>query len=227
MTDTILMEQCADRIKKTMIEWLLGGGLGFDKKTDAIGNEVLFSSNRRRADLLILGDHFHALEIKGDLDSLSKLQTQITDYCLVYDKVSVVITPKYKIAKVMEKTPESVGIILVNGKDVVVHRKAKSNSQLDKFELLKFLPKSILNSLLPGKSRLYVDELRDEISKQLNVSKIREAAYQYLQTLYNESFQGFLRNVEKYQFLIDDIILLSNQPTVLNVPLCLRACIVT
>ena len=208
----------ADQVKKITIEWLFAGGLLFDLNRDAIGNEVLFSSNRRRADLLILSEHFHALEIKGELDRLDKLEYQVKDYCRVFDKVSVVITPKYKIETVLNAIPETVGIVRINENGVEVLKNAQVNETLDKFELLKFLPKSILNGLLPGNSRLYADELRDEISRQLCIAKIRETAYQYIRELYKESYQTFLRSIDEYPFFLDDITLLSYYPTDLTVP---------
>jgi len=55
----------AEYIKTRVIKWLLDGNLSFDITQDAIGAEVLFSDNRRSADLLILSQEFHALEIKG------------------------------------------------------------------------------------------------------------------------------------------------------------------
>ena len=64
----------AEYIKTRVIKWLLDGNLSFDASRDAIGAEVLFSANRRSADLLILSKEFHALEIKGYFDNPGKLK---------------------------------------------------------------------------------------------------------------------------------------------------------
>jgi len=68
-----MLETDAEHLKSYLIQWLLDGNLGFDKKTNAIGTEVLFSVNKRKADLVIVGSELHAFEIKGDRDTLKKL----------------------------------------------------------------------------------------------------------------------------------------------------------
>ena len=97
----------AEYIKTKVIKWLLDGNLAFNDSRDAIGAEVLFSANKRRADLLILSQEFHALEIKGDFDDPRKLEGQLDDYHKTFDKVSVVTSPKhlfriYKILRITE-----------------------------------------------------------------------------------------------------------------------------
>jgi len=185
----------AEYIKTRVIRWLLDGNLSFDPSRDAIGAEVLFSTNRRSADLLILSQNFHALEIKGFLDDPRKLEGQLDDYHKTFDKVSVIITLKHlnEIKKIIKPYT---GLILFDGKTFKIRRLAKQRKRLDKYSLLMFLNKNELNSLLKVKNNnnFSTDEIRILITKKLSTKKIREAAYSYLKSRYDELFRLFMND---------------------------------
>ena len=202
------LQNSADRIKKDIVVWLLNGGMSFDPKKDSIGNEVLFSQHRRRADLLILSDSFHALEIKGDADRLTKLSCQLEDYCKTFDKVSVVITKKH-LVNAKKIIPRSVGLILVEGERIIVLRDPRMNQRLDKASLLMFLNKKLLLGLLKTKgNRLFIGELRQQAVKK-RTDAIRECAYQRLKEIHTKLFQRFVKETHGYPIQIDEIRALS------------------
>ena len=199
----------ADEQKRKLIQWLLNGGFSFDPQYDAIGNEVLFSQARRRADLLVLSDSFHAIEIKGDSDNLTKLPEQLADYRITFDKVSVATTPKH-IRRVRKIIPASVGIILVEAPDIEIIRKASLNRRLDKNSLLMFLDKKNLLRLLTTKNRLLsVGEMRNMIAQKATTEMIRKVAYMRLHGIYSKLSQRFFSEIKGYPLLLDEIRSLS------------------
>jgi hypothetical protein len=201
------IENSADNIKRLLIKWLINGGMGFNIETDAIGNEVLFSRAKRRADILIFSQRFHALEVKGELDTLDKLFDQLEDYQKTFDKVSVVTTDKHY-AKVLNMASQNTGIILVEGANIHIARRALINRDLDKLSLFSFLDKTSLKKLLLKKGKeKYTDELQFLVSQQkgLKTEAIRQIVYQKLKEKYTIIFQRFLRDIGEYPVQIDDL----------------------
>jgi hypothetical protein len=208
----------AETIKLRLIKWLLDGKMSFDSSVDAIGNEVLFSQARRRSDLLIISKKFHALEIKGDVDNLTKLTKQLKDYQKTFDKVSVVTTPKHY-TKLLCIVPQNVGIILVENDRICIKRKPIVNKKLDKLSLLTFLDRPCLIKLLSDKNDAkYTEELRLLASKQISIKTIREVAYQRLKEKYLPLFQRFLKEFKGYPIQIDDIRSLSFEVSAVIAP---------
>lgn len=184
----------AEYIKTKVIKWLLAGNLSFDSSKDSIGAEVLFSTNRRSADLLILSQNFHALEIKGFLDDPRKLEGQLDDYHKTFDKVSVIATPKH-LDEVKKIIKPYTGLILFDGETFKVRKSAKQRKRLDKSSLLMFLNKNELNSLLKVKNNnLSTDEVRMLIAKKLSTKDIRKAAYSSLKSRYDQLFKLFMKD---------------------------------
>jgi hypothetical protein len=207
------IQKSADAEKRNIIQWLLQGGLSFDSKCHVIGNEVLFSRQRRRVDLLVMMNSFHALEIKGDLDNLSKLPNQLIDYCETFDQVSVVTTPKY-LTKVCDYIPSSVGIIAVDSKNINITKKAKLRKRLNKNSLAMFLNRSKLLTMIRKQNKIFTtnkqhrfsnDELRYIVTKNYDIKAIREIAYWRIKESYTPLFQRFLRETNGYSIMIDDI----------------------
>ncbi|MFA5093479.1 MAG: sce7726 family protein [Candidatus Omnitrophota bacterium] len=185
----------AELIKTKTIKWLLKGNLDFDKTRDTIATEVLFSINRRKADLLILSNKTHTLEIKSDSDDLRKLKIQLNDYYKTFDKVSVITTLK-NINKIKKIITQDTGIILFNNEKFKIIKTAKLNKKLDKHSLLMFLPKIELLNLCASKNirKLSTDEIRNKLRHQLTVNKIRAAAYLFLKKRYDKLFKFLLRD---------------------------------
>ena len=185
----------AEYIKTRVIKWLLDSRLTFDIKQDAIGAEVLFSANRRRVDLLILSQEFHALEIKGDYDDPRKLEGQLDDYHKTFDKVSVITTTKH-LNRIYKIIKPYTGLILLDRDSFKVKRHAKLRKRLDKYSLLMFLRKNELKALSKIKNNvnLSTDEIRRLIVVRLTVNEIRDVAYSSLRSRYYELFRLFMKD---------------------------------
>ena len=206
----------ADYIKKQLLEWLLDGGFGFQPQSGVIGNEVLFSTNRRRCDLLVMDQFFHAFEIKGVADNLTKLPTQITDYQKTFDYVSIVTVSKHS-EKIIHTVPPSIGILIVEKEGVNVIRQPKQHKRLNKDSLLMFMKRNNILAFLRQQgiccpvpfNSLTVYELRDFVARRCSATIIRESAYQMVKDAYTPLFRCFIQEIENYPILIDDIRLLS------------------
>ena len=177
----------AEKIKTYIIQWLLEGGLGFDKKHDAIGLEVKFSQNRRLADMLVISEVVHALEIKGERDNLTKLSSQIEDYQKTFELVSAIIAPKH-LDEIRSVLPPRVGIVLFNNGALTVIRKAKAKKRLDKKSLLMFFSKYELSKMLKIKnlSNHSTDEVRSIAKDDLTLSQNRQAVSNKLHLKYKK-----------------------------------------
>ncbi len=66
-----------------------------------------------RADIAVVNGHLAGYEIKSDRDSLRRLDKQVTAYCSVFDRVSVVTEPKH-VTGVSETVPVWWGIIVAH-----------------------------------------------------------------------------------------------------------------
>ena len=182
----------AQLIKQQIVFWLLKGNLSFDIHKHLVGTEVLFSTNQRRADLLILNGECHAMEIKSDRDSLAKLSEQLEDYHKTFDCVSVVTT-KSHLSKVKTLARPATGIIVVEDDVITVLKQAKTRKRLDKLSLSMFLHKPELAKLLSVRANdYYTGQLRQMLIQKLSVSEIRAAAYECLKKQYKEQFVLFV-----------------------------------
>jgi len=185
----------ADTIKYHLVRWLLDGGMGFQKEQDAIGNEVLFSSKWRRADLLLLSDRFHALEVKSDVDSLSRLKEQLADYHQVFDKVSVVTTAK-QLRGVQKAVTAKTGVIVVDNGQPRIVRQARITRRLNRNELSRFINRATLTTLLESNKRgMSTDELRQQAATAFPIRDVRRVAYDILRQRYIRLFRLFLCDI--------------------------------
>jgi len=201
-----------DGIKHRVVNWLLSGEMGFDPTKDAIGNEVLFSTMLRRADLLVFSDNLHALEIKSNADNVTKLPEQLFDYCRSFDKVSVVTTPKHlpRIQKILLRK-RTVGLIVVRETgDIEILRDAVVNKKLDKQNLLMFLNRRQVAALIKTAPRtLSIDGIRKRAATQCSLELIKKEAYNVLRKKYERNFSSFVKEFKKYPFVPEDILTLT------------------
>jgi hypothetical protein len=201
----------AENIKAKIITWLLAGGLSFDANQDAIGLEVPFLAHRRRADLLVLSGELHALEIKGDSDTLVHLQGQLRDYHKVFDRVSLVTTRRH-LQRVYKIISPRTGVILFDSGALRVKRRARINRRLDKRSLLMSLNKSQLNGIphMRGQPCLGTGEMREMATRRLTSRRVREAVYVLLRDRYRTLFRLFLNDIGD-TVLLDDLRTLTGQ----------------
>lgn len=189
------MQDTAENIKVKFISWLLHGGLSFSPNTGAIGTEVLFSRNKRKADLLLISKTLHAFEIKSDRDTIKKFYAQLPDYLRTFPKFSVITTPKY-FKQVKRLVPESVGLILFQAGSFHVKRSARNKISLKKDALIMFLSKpDLIREFDTRDARaLSTQALRNKITDRESTSKIYAAALKLLRKRYRDLFKLFMHD---------------------------------
>lgn len=189
------MQDTAENIKVKFIGWLLRGGLSFSPVTEAIGTEVLFSRNKRKADLLIISKTLHAFEIKSDRDTIKKFHAQLPDYLRTFPKFSVITTPKY-FKQVKRLVPETAGLILFQAGSFHVKRPARAKANPRKDALLMFLSKTdlIREFSTSGARALSTQALRNKILNREPTSRIYAAALKLLRKRYRDLFKLFMRD---------------------------------
>lgn len=78
--------------------------------------EMPICLGRTRVDLATVNGRLHGFEIKSQLDTLSRLQSQLRDYGTVFDEITLVIGPKH-LTGVMNELPTWCGILLAHRED--------------------------------------------------------------------------------------------------------------
>lgn len=189
------------KIKIALIKWLL------EKYHQdlVLGNEVAYSPLIRRADLVMIHNGFsYAFEIKSDFDNIKRLEEQIHDYLKTFDYVYIVTTETL-LNKIETFAPKNVGIIFVNDK-VKQKRKPTLIKRLDKRYLAEFLDrKTILKYIRKKNISSSIFDLRDDISEELTIGKIRSIAIQSLIKKYSYQSSLFFYDVQNSGITEDDL----------------------
>lgn len=96
-----------------------------------------------KADALILNGTTHIYEIKTELDSLERLEQQVSDYQNFAEFVSV-ITDKKHLEKILDKIPENIGVIEFTAKDTfkAIRLPASNRNKLCRYTLFDSLRKN-------------------------------------------------------------------------------------
>ncbi len=104
--------------------------------------------NNSRLDFLTINGHTTSFEIKSELDNLSKLSKQMTDYMLVFEYNYLVIDQKH-IEKAKKILPKTYGLWSYENGKYKKLRKALLNEKMDSEAQLRLLTKSELSSTFP------------------------------------------------------------------------------
>ena len=185
----------SETIKSYIIDDLLK-----NKNVTLIASEVPFANGRRKADLVFIEDGvLNAIEIKGPLDNLEKIEGQISDYKLSFERVWVLYASNFK-SRIREKTPLAVGLIeFTNNKEIKFVRCAKSKKQLDKSFLSSLLGKDDLRSLAESakasNAALNLNETREIIAKTVKTEKLLVSAKLTLENKYKTAFDRFINKI--------------------------------
>ena len=78
-----------------------------------IVEEMPICLGHTRVDLATVDQRLHGFEIKSQLDTLGRLQSQLNDYGTVFDEITLVIGPKH-LTGVMNELPTWCGILLAH-----------------------------------------------------------------------------------------------------------------
>lgn len=182
----------ADDLKVVFIDYILEH-LGQDV---IIGHEVMYGSNERFADLVILHKGYtYAVEIKSNSDSLNRINDQLDAYQKIFNYVIVVCGQKYK-QQLSGCLPDGVGLFEVaNDKSVRrIKRPRRITSKLNKQEMLL----SIRTSYLVQKADFPIahkssSEIRAVYAKK-RTSFVHKILYSYWETRLIPAFSTFMAN---------------------------------
>ena len=203
----------AESIKVDLINWICDGNLGFDKTDGAIANEPLYGPKMRRVDLLLISaSGLHALEIKREKDSLSRLSEQISEYTQTFDKTSVVLT-KNHLRSAKSILPRNVGIILFEDNNFTEIRPANCIKRLNKKYLATLLPKSVLLQLVGTQYKKNdTFQVREIVVQKVSLLKLKKIVIQELQRKYRRLFQYYLLDTQNGSTIDDTCMLTLKMP---------------
>lgn len=88
--------------------------------------EVNISSGFVRTDVILLGDFLYGIEIKGETDTLKRLQKQTICYSSFFDKCYLTCTPNHLEGSLVI-IPPWWGVLLIDDGKVKVYRKSEVN----------------------------------------------------------------------------------------------------
>lgn len=193
----------ANQLKVKFIEWLINN----NSNDIVIGNEVLFSENKCRADIVLLKNNkIFAYEIKSDSDNFLDFDEQISNYITTFNYTYLIITSKH--TKHIEKYLHyNIGVYVYKDNNFILIQKPMLSKQISKSNLLEFLKKQELLSLInkSGYSKQSVFTLRDIVEKHCSIKKIQETCYETLKSRYEILYNLFLSDTSKDTITIEDL----------------------
>ncbi|WP_440255272.1 sce7726 family protein [Candidatus Avelusimicrobium sp.] len=195
----------ANEIKINLIDLLVKKHLN-----PVLGNELLFSKNKRRADIVLLNNNkIIAFEIKGDTDDTRRLSSQIRDYLSTFDEINIICTKKH-LKRITCLIPNSVGMIIFDGKFKSI-RKAKKNTRVTKENLIFFMRKSeLLKNFKIGTTQDTTDEIRNKVARKCPLKTIKRVAFLSLQKRLTPISKLFLKD-KGVVTINDDLLTLTGE----------------
>lgn len=179
----------ANIIKSVFIDYILSQ----IEEDIIIGNEVMYGSTGKIADLILLHKgSTYAIEIKSDADNLNRIKDQITEYQKQFDYTIVVSGEKHtdKLSKLL---PDGIGLYMVSDDLTIslLHR-AKRQRKLNKDEMLFSIKTSYLVKIADFSTNEYnADEIRHQFTKK-RTSCIQEILYNYWSNKLKPGFECFM-----------------------------------
>ncbi len=163
-------------------------------------NEMVIANWNRRADIAVANGRLYAYEIKSDLDSLDRLEGQVSAYLDRFDKVTVVTTAKF-ISAVTAQVPEQVEIWEASGQSqsitLRVVRRGRTKEISSRRMLCGFLLKSELLALMRRHGiSASPDEPRQaliSLFQQVSTKDLRQFVLGCLKRRYRETFETFVQ----------------------------------
>lgn len=198
------IQKSAEYIKALVIDLFIK-----EEKNILIGNEVMYGGKRKVVDLLILNNNrLVAIEIKGDNDSLKRIEEQIEEYKKIFDYV-IICTTETHLKKLENILSKDIGIYLVKKSQIFKVRKPLLQKKRNKLEMLYTINTKYLKQLSDKNMHsLNSDEIRNYFSK-MSIKKIHEILYSYFSIKLESKYQIFILDRGENTH-IDDIPLLSS-----------------
>ena len=126
-----------------------------------------------RADVVHITDAFmHGYEVKGDGDTLARVENQLRCYAEVYDFVTFVVTAKH-LPKLLPRLPEWVGVLVAEagGDALRPHRAARYNATVQAAPLAALLWVAEIKQFLLARGLAGASSLRQrEVAHYLRTS---------------------------------------------------------
>lgn len=125
-----------------------------------IGNEVMYGSSRRVADMVFISKcRSYAIEIKSEYDTTTRLKGQLEEYLALFDYVIIFSAPNH-IGKIKGIIPENVGLYSISSDGIERLRHEKINHHAQKSEMLISIPSATVKYDFSVKGKLTSDEIR-------------------------------------------------------------------
>ena len=194
----------ANQLKIEFIKWLINK---YKKQDIVIGNEVLFSIQECRADIVVFRNNkMYAYEIKSDSDNFINIENQVEQYLTTFDYTYIIITKKH-LKQIENLSQFNIGIVLYNNKQFKVLKKALISKQILKKNIVSFLHYKELQLLykLPVSNKIPIHTYRNIIEKKCSSKSIQKLAYQTLKERYLKLYKLFLNDISKDYIMVDDL----------------------
>lgn len=177
-------------------------------------SEMVIGKADRRADLVVANGHLQAVEIKSDLDSLRRLEGQLTVYLSRFDKLTLVVSRKF-VEQALEHSPDRVAVWEATksrsgATRLVIRRPGRIEPVKDKALLCDFLLKSELVRIarLTDASPKLADLPRDALVARiasLPLTVVRQHVLTNVKDRYRETFTLAANAAETDTPSIDDL----------------------
>lgn len=176
--------------------------------------DFLRKGSSRRADLVVVGSHLRAFEIKSDGDNLERLNGQIEAYNNYFNHLTIVTVKKH-LDTIVRLTENNVGIIVIDCIDSSysfhVIRSGKLKLGLGAGNYLSFLDKRSLIKALRQHGKCDKTDSRGKLyskAKYLSKGKLKAITIDFLQSRYKKTYERFILNKSE-QTKVGDLRLLS------------------
>ena len=173
-----------------------------------IGNEVMYGSQRKVVDLLMLKDKsLCAIEIKGDNDNLKLLPFQMEEYSKVFDYIYLFSTKKHEKA-IMEMLPNNVGFFIIE--DGIINR-VKIPRKIQKHDKMEMLYS--INTTFLVKNGIKFNENSDITrlsAKRKSLLWIHSILYEFWYSRLYAPFASYVKERGEVSHL-DDLLLLNGR----------------
>ncbi len=181
----------ANILTANFVNWLIDK---YDHKVDLVALEVRFSKNDRRADVVCLKDVVIGYEIKGELDRLTTLKEQISDYRKCFNQMYLVTVPRH-LHSARKKLPKSVGIILYDNNEFIYIRRAQNRTILSKYDVLCGININFLRRNIAYRNNC-AESFRSHISENniISCSRLIELWTEWLKNSYQNNYSYFKNN---------------------------------
>lgn len=152
----------AHEMKRTLTEWLSLASDALVITELGILNGVCF------ADLVVLGDDMHGLEIKGAHDSLGRLRSQVDAYDAVFDRCTIVVDERHERGAI-RMIPPHWGVVRYSAGRYEEIRPAQPNPRIEPASVARLLWKeeAVALALLAGFRRSIGRKRKPEIDELL------------------------------------------------------------